>query len=185
MKKRLEKIVGNFPRVKVVVFGDIISDEYVFGVTSRVSREARVLVLKYHSRKLLLGGAANTAHNIRSLGGRAFLVGVIGDDRSGEELLGVMRASGLTTGGIIRVKGRPTTVKTRILAGGLHTSRQQVIRIDRETTSSIEKNTDSHQIARAERAMRSSQSLLVSDYGLGSVSDEGVRWVNGVAGGGK
>lgn len=185
MKKRLEKIIGKFPRLKVVVFGDIISDEYVFGATSRVSREAPVLVLKYQSRRLLLGGAANTAHNIRSLGGKALLVGVIGDDRSGEELLGVMRASGLTTRGIIRVKGRQTTVKTRILAGGLHTSRQQVIRIDRETASPIGEHADSHQLAQAERAVKSSHSLLVSDYGLGTVTDEGVRWVNGVAAGGK
>jgi len=182
MKKRLAAIVRNFSRIKVVVMGDIISDEYLFGLTSRVSREAPVLILRYNSGRLLLGGAANTANNIRALGGKPVLIGVVGDDRAGEELIRVMKDSGLDTNGVIRVKGRPTTVKTRILAGGLHTSRQQVIRIDREIESPVGRAVEKKLIKNAVGLLKNAQSLLVSDYGLGAVTNESVRQVNGLAG---
>jgi len=185
MKNRLIAIVRNFSRVKVVVMGDIISDEYLIGLTSRVSREAPVLILRYNSGRLLLGGAGNTANNIRALGGKPLLIGIVGDDRAGEELIKVMKESGLDTKGVIRVKGRPTTVKTRILAGGLHTSRQQVIRIDRETELPVERAVEKKLIKNAVRALRNAHSLLVSDYGLGAITNESIRQVNAIAGKGK
>src|SRR5919198_2860331 len=132
---RLREIVNAFPRVSVAVLGDLVADEFVFGEISRVSREAPVLILKHRERTILPGGGANAIYNLADLGVKVLPIGVVGDDEPGRVLLARFREKKIPTSGIVTVKGHTTVTKTRILAGMTHTSRQQVVRVDREPTT--------------------------------------------------
>jgi len=131
-RKRLEKILGQFPKVKILVIGDVMLDRFIWGKVSRISPEAPVpvvLVDNYDkSETLSLGGAANVANNIQSLGGEVLLCGVVGDDEMGLKIRKKLEEIGIQAEGIFTEKGRQTTLKTRIFA-----NQQQVVRIDRET----------------------------------------------------
>ena len=111
--------------------GDFVADEYVYGETDRVSREAPVLIVRYESSELKPGGAGNAAQNLAALGVKVRAVGAVGDDALGTALLDELEEGGVDVSGIERVAGRPTEAKTRILAGGRSTRRQQMIRLDR------------------------------------------------------
>jgi rfaE bifunctional protein kinase chain/domain len=164
---RLAEIINRFPDRRVVVFGDLITDEFVYGRIARVSREAPVLILEYDSTEMLPGGAGNAAHNAARLGGRVTLVGVAGRDEAGRRMLSALPRNVDRTF-IVKPAGYVTPIKTRILAGGIHSAKQQVVRIDRRN----EGITDEH-IAAAERAVRralkNADAVLVSDYGSGLV----------------
>ncbi|MGH7344599.1 MAG: PfkB family carbohydrate kinase, partial [Candidatus Rokuibacteriota bacterium] len=110
---------------RVVVVGDLILDEYLFGKPGRISREAPVLILRFSERQVFLGGAANAAHNAHALGARVTPIGVIGPDSAGTELVALFRAAGIATDGIVTEGGRTTPMKTRIMAGGYQATRQQ------------------------------------------------------------
>src|SRR4029453_3286662 len=103
---------------RVLVVGDLVADEYVFGRPERVSREAPVLILRYLSREIRLGGAANASHNLHTLGARVVPVGVVGGAPAGEAIRGSLAEPGILTDGTVTVPERPTPVKTRILGGG-------------------------------------------------------------------
>ena len=103
----------------MVVVGDLIADEYLYGKPARVSREAPVLILRFREREVRLGGAANAAHNVHALGAEAVAVGLLGTDSAGDEVDALFRRVGMATAGLIRVPDRPTPVKTRIMAGGI------------------------------------------------------------------
>src|SRR5438477_10915567 len=128
----LRKLVEAFPRITVTVLGDMVADEFVFGEISRVSREAPVLILRHRERTVVPGGAGNAIYNLADLGVTVLPVGVIGDDEPGRMLLHAFRQKHISVSGIRRIKGRTTVTKTRVLAGMTHSSRQQVIRVDRE-----------------------------------------------------
>src|SRR5213594_4512588 len=130
-KERLLGLVDAFGSRRVLVIGDIIADEFIYGEVARVSREAPVLILKYDATEMVAGGAGNAANNVASLGGRARLVGLVGADPEGRRLLAGFHR-GVDRADIVRVRGYRTPVKTRILAGGVHAARQQVVRIDRD-----------------------------------------------------
>lgn len=176
--KSFQKIFKEITRLRVMVIGDLIADEYILGMSSRVSREAPVLILKYDSRRLLLGGAANAAHNIHCLGGKVFPIGVVGNDNLGKELLKILKQKGIERAGIIIDRNRNTTVKTRILAGGLHIARQQVIRIDQEDAAPLTKEIENKILSRIHRNLGKVDALLVSDYGLGVISDRVIENIN-------
>lgn len=163
----LAEIIDRFADRRIVVFGDLITDEFVYGRIARVSREAPVLILEYDSTEMLPGGAGNAAHNAARLGGRVSLVGVAGRDEAGRRMVSALPRSVDRTF-IIKPAGYVTPIKTRILAGGIHSAKQQVVRIDRRN----EGITDDH-IAAAERAvrraMKNADAVLVSDYGSGLV----------------
>src|SRR5215470_13392621 len=135
---RLKKIVESFPKITVTVVGDLVADEFVFGEISRVSREAPVLILKHRNRSIVPGGGANAVYNLADLGVDVLPIGVVGDDEAGRELLKSFRQKRIPVGGIMKVKGRSTVTKTRILAGHSHSSRQQVVRIDREPENALD-----------------------------------------------
>ena len=177
LKDRVQEFTGR----RIAVLGDIIADEYLLGQTSRVSREAPVLILKYHSRELSLGGAANAAHNVKTLGGEVSLIGVVGEDPLGEEVLGLLEAEGIKTQGVVRAPEASTTCKTRILAGGLYTAKQQVLRIDREWEGEYTRPTTEKLLASLKRATRRAEALVVSDYGLGVVKGPVLAAVNRLA----
>ncbi|MDQ3350309.1 MAG: PfkB family carbohydrate kinase, partial [Acidobacteriota bacterium] len=127
---RLVDLIEAFTRVRVLVFGDLIVDEFIYGEIARVSREAPVLILNYDSTAIVPGGAGNAAGNVAALGGMAVVVGAAGQDETGGRLLEAMRGR-VDVRGVVRARGFRTPTKTRILAGGIHSAKQQVVRIDR------------------------------------------------------
>src|SRR5476649_1391020 len=129
---RLVKIIESFSKLTITVLGDLIADEFIYGEISRVSREAPVLILRHRDRTVVPGGAGNAVYNLADLGVTVLPVGVIGDDEPGRMLLHAFRKKHISVSGIRRIKCRTTVTKTRVLAGMTHSSRQQVIRIDRE-----------------------------------------------------
>src|SRR4029450_8873631 len=133
----------------IVVIGDLIVDEYLFGKPARISREAPVLILRFTEREVLLGGAANAAHNVHALGARVVPVGVVGRDAAGDELLSLFHAAGIATDGIVTENGRTTPMKTRIMAGGYQATRQQVVRLDREPSGELQTITGGARVTRA------------------------------------
>ncbi len=162
----------------VAVVGDIVADEFVYGRVARVSREAPVLILEYDSTEVVPGGGANAANNVAALGGRATLVGIVGRDEPGRRLLGALHHR-VDRRGIVRVAGRATPVKTRILAGGVHSAKQQVVRIDR----AVEQALDQRARAAFERAVLhavlGADAVLLSDYGSGLVTPALVTRIRG------
>ncbi|HET9250904.1 MAG TPA: PfkB family carbohydrate kinase, partial [Candidatus Eisenbacteria bacterium] len=134
---RLLEIVRSMRGVPVAVVGDLVLDRYWFGRSSRISREAPVLILEFEEERGVPGGAANAAVNVRALGGRPLLVGRIGKDPAGADLRRSLREEKLEARWLLR-DGAGTIVKTRILAGSSHTSRQQIVRLDRGQRAGIE-----------------------------------------------
>jgi rfaE bifunctional protein kinase chain/domain len=154
---------------RVVVLGDLIADEFVSGRIARVSREAPVLILEYDSTQIVPGGAGNAAHNVATLGGAATLVALAGRDDAGRRVLGAF-PRGVTTRAVVRPAGYHTPVKTRILAGGVHSAKQQVVRIDRRTREPIAPAWRDAWTRAASRALRGADAVLVSDYGSGLIT---------------
>ncbi len=127
-------------KLKVMVVGDIIADVFISGQPERLSREAPVLILKYDGKTIMPGGGANAASNINSLEAGVKLVGLIGKDSTGLDLKRKLNSAGINTEGIMAEQGRATAVKTRILAGGEHTVKQQIVRIDYCDKKPVKKN---------------------------------------------
>ncbi|HEV8243439.1 MAG TPA: PfkB family carbohydrate kinase, partial [Nitrospirales bacterium] len=128
----LRSYIKKFRNGKVLVIGDLILDQYVWGQVSRISPEAPVPVVTVASETLQLGGAANVSNNIRALGGRVDLCGVIGADEGGRQFLKVLESQGLGRDGILTDQDRPTTKKTRVVAHN-----QQLLRFDNERSEAI------------------------------------------------
>lgn len=167
---RLAAIVREFGRRTVVVVGDLITDEFLFGKPARISREAPVLILRFTERDVLLGGAANAAHNTHALGARVLPVGLIGTDAAGDEALALFAGAGIKTDGIVRERGRMTPMKTRIMAGGYQATRQQVVRVDREPSGEPAPASDDAMLARLDAVGRDADAVILSDYGYGAVT---------------
>jgi rfaE bifunctional protein kinase chain/domain len=171
----LADLLPAFSRTEVVVVGDFVADEYVYGETDRVSREAPVLVVRYESSELKAGGAGNAAQNLAALGVKVRAVGAIGDDTLGTALLDELEERGVDVSGIVRVPGRATEAKTRILAGGRSTRRQQMIRLDRAPGTPLP-DTVARRLARSlEKLGRRASAVLASDYGSGTVGPHAIE----------
>jgi len=168
--KRLREVVACFGSKTVVVVGDLIADEYLYGKPARISREAPVLILRFTDREVRLGGAANAAHNVRALGATALPVGVLGADIAGAEVLRLFAETGIPTDGILQARERLTPVKTRIMAGGYESTRQQVVRLDREPEPTIADSVEAALVAAVKTAGSRADAFLVSDYGYGAVT---------------
>jgi rfaE bifunctional protein kinase chain/domain len=172
---RLLDVVAAFPRQTVSVIGDFVLDEFVSGEISRVSREAPVLILRHRRTEVYPGGAANAANNLADLGARVLPVGVVGDDEGGRTLIDYFRRKQVNVSGILRVRGRVTTTKTRYLAGWTHTTEPQVLRVDREPLEQLRASVREEIERRARAVARRSGAVLISDYGLGAVTPGLVR----------
>ena len=165
----LAGLLPAFAEAEVVVVGDFVADEYVFGETARVSREAPVLVVRYESSELKAGGAGNAAMNLAALGVKVRAVGAIGDDALGAALADVLETGGIDVEGLQRVKGRATEAKTRILAGGRSTRRQQMIRLDRASDEALPAAAARRLVKDLLRLGRRANAVLASDYGSGAL----------------
>ena len=176
---RLSSLIASFRGKRLVVFGDLIADEYVYGRVARVSREAPVLILEYDATEIVPGGAGNAANNVASLGATVTLVSLVGRDEPGRRLFKVLPRR-VERSGLAKPGGYRTPVKTRILAGGIHSAKQQVVRIDRFTGEPV---LDAHrevaeQVAR--KAVTGADAVLVSDYGSGLVTPKFVHELAGL-----
>ena len=168
--ERLKKIVDSFSKVTITVLGDLVADEFVFGEISRVSREAPVLILKHRERTVLPGGGANAINNLAELGVNVLPVGIVGEDEVGRLLVKYFRHKKIPVSGVLRDKSYTTVTKTRILAGMAHTSRQQVVRVDREPQDVPNAHLTRELYLAARNYAHASDALLVSDYGYGAAS---------------
>jgi rfaE bifunctional protein kinase chain/domain len=171
---QLLTLVGALRGRSVAVIGDVVADEFVYGRVARVSREAPVLILEYDSTEVVPGGGGNAASNVAALGGRATLAAVIGRDEPGRRLLRALHR-GVSQRRIVKAAGRATPVKTRILAGGIHSAKQQVVRIDRSVTGAIADRVRAAFERHALAACVEADAVLVSDYGSGLVTPALVR----------
>ena len=179
--RRLRERVEGFRDRTVVVVGDLIADEYLFGKPARISREAPVLILRFTEREVLLGGGANAAQNVHALGARVIPVGVVGRDAAGDELLGLFHDAGIATEGIVTENGRTTPVKTRIMAGGYQATRQQVVRLDREPAAELQAITEDALVTRLTGLVERADAVLISDYGYGTVTPRIFERVRAIA----
>jgi len=169
-REALLDLVDRFRRRKVAVIGDLVLDEYWVGRSSRISREAPVLILEHEGERHVPGGAANAAMNVRALGGVALVVGRVGGDPAGRTLARALRSSGLATTWLHRDGRGGTIVKTRILAGSSHAARQQIVRLDRGHAEPLSRAAE-RKLTRATRAaVRRAGAVLLSDYGYGLLS---------------
>jgi D-glycero-beta-D-manno-heptose-7-phosphate kinase len=160
-------LVKAFQGAKVLVIGDIMLDEYVMGIATRLSPEAPVPVVEIQQRNYVLGGAANVAANIRSLGATVFLGGVIGDDLHGKIIQRELTTKGIETNGIVIVNDRPTTVKTRIVVG-----HQQVVRLDSERPKTLEQAEEEILIKWFRKVVSVSDVCVISDYAKGVITSK-------------
>jgi len=179
--KDFARVIKLFKKRRVVVIGDILIDRYVFGNTSRISREAPVLILNFVNEKIMPGGGGNAVNNLNALGAEVVPVSYIGDDTNGEKLLDYFNSKGITTEYILKLKSQDTTSKTRILAGGHHTTKQQVIRIDKERIFSPSQQEARMLYTMLSKACEKADAVLVSDYSMGVVDDNVINIVCDIA----
>lgn len=169
---RLRGLIGAFRGRRVLVLADLVADEFLYGRVERVSREAPVLILQYDGTDVRLGGGANAIHNIHTLGGRPIPLGVVGGDDPGRRLRALLKEAGIGVRSVLTDRDYVTPVKTRILAGGVHSTKQQMVRIDKATRLA-EKSPARRALARALRGLPGRiDAVLVSDYGFGLLTAE-------------
>ena len=169
-------IVGRFKNKRIVVFGDLVADVFVYGEISRISREAPVLILNHRETQVVPGGGANAIHNIWALGAKPIPVGVVGDDAEGRQLLKQFSKLGIDINAIVVAKSHRTPSKMRILAGAVHSQPQQIVRLD--SGSRIQSDRIRKVVERKlNLAVRKADALLVSDYGYGLATPQVVSTV--------
>lgn len=161
----MKNLFKKFSKTGILVIGDLMIDQYIWGKVSRISPEAPVPVVDVTEEDLLLGGAANVANNVQSLGGKVFITGAIGMDDKGRILTNKLAEKGFNTDGIIIDRNRTTTIKTRVIAHS-----QQVVRFDREEKSDIGKSTMSSILKYVESRLHDIKGIIISDYCKGLIT---------------
>jgi len=174
--KRAVAILNNFKKAAVLVIGDLVMDHFVWGKVRRISPEAPVPVVEVSSESFMLGGAANVVNNIHSLGGKVLVCGVVGRDEMGKKLVHELRLKGISSDGVIVEDGRPTSVKTRVIAHS-----QQVVRFDREKKEKVHLDTVKTIMDYVSEKINSFDSIIISDYAKGVISEELVEEVIALA----
>lgn len=168
--------VGSFHNKKIAVLGDLMIDRYYWGAVRRISPEAPVPVVEVENESYRLGGAANVANNIRSLGGEPFLIGLIGNDHPGSILLEIMKEQNLRSDGIITDNARPTTIKTRIIAHDQH-----VVRVDYESKNDCPDYLEHKLIDAIRNIVHDIDAVILEDYNKGSLTRHVIAEVIDVA----
>jgi rfaE bifunctional protein kinase chain/domain len=164
---RLAKIVEGFSGKRIVVIGDAIADQFIYGEISRVSREAPVFILRHEHTETTPGGAGNCAANLAALGARVELISVLGNDEPGKILFGKLREAGVNCDGVLISDGRRTTTKVRVLAGQIHSTRQQVIRIDYDNEPGLSSELADQLRTEIGKAVAGAAAVIISDYNYG------------------
>lgn len=164
---RFRQIVNKFNKARILVLGDFILDEFIWGEVNRISPEAPVPVVNVQKQSFMPGGTLNVANNIRSLQGSVYPCGVLGRDLHGRVLVKAMRKQGIDTGGVIIDKTRPTTIKTRIIAHS-----QQVVRFDKESVQPISKKDSDRILDFINKKLKDIDVVIIEDYGKGVITEE-------------
>lgn len=151
----------------ILVFGDLMVDKYIHGDVHRISPEAPVPVLSVRGERNVAGGAANVALNTAGLHAKTIVAGVIGEDPAGEELLTLLRRSGVSSEGVVLDSSRPTTRKTRVVCGT-----HQIVRLDEEVTSDISEASSSELLSRIEKLLEQVDAVILSDYAKGVLAKD-------------
>lgn len=172
LQERLISIVRRFPQRRILVVGDSVADQFVYGAISRVSREAPVFILAHEQTETVPGGAANCAVNLAALGAHVSLISVAGEDEAGRALVEKLKAAGVDCSGLFTSKTPGTTTKVRILAGQLHSTRQQVIRIDYEGKPLNDAELRARLRERVLEQAQSAEAVIISDYNYGVADAE-------------
>ena len=168
---RISAYIDRFHKARVLVVGDVMLDHYIWGSVSRISPEAPVPVVHVTQENVLLGAAANVVNNIHSLGGTVNVCGVIGQDSAGKQLIRLLRSKSINTDGLIQEDGRPTTIKTRIIAHN-----QQVVRFDREAKDGVHRETHRRIFDTVKGKIEDGlDAIVISDYSKGIVTRALVR----------
>jgi D-glycero-beta-D-manno-heptose-7-phosphate kinase len=164
-RRRAQALLRSFTGCRILVVGDVMLDEFVWGRVARISPEAPVPVVEVMGQSFHLGGAGNVAANVRALGGQAVVAGVVGRDVAGDRVRESLRLAGVEDALAVAEDDRPTTLKTRIIA-----HHQQVVRADRERADEVDTALEKAVLAGAERALRGVSAIVVSDYQKGVVT---------------
>jgi len=164
-RKQLLKILDSIKGLPVMVIGDLMLDRYIWGQVDRISPEAPVPVVKVSKNEDRLGGAANAARNLANLGAKVTVFGFIGDDKEGELVRKLLEQSKIGTSGLIVDHGKPTCVKTRVIAHA-----QQVVRIDREESGAASAKFERELAKLIRKELKKYSAVLISDYGKGVIS---------------
>jgi rfaE bifunctional protein kinase chain/domain len=172
LQERLINIVKRFPQRRVLVVGDSVADQFIYGAISRVSREAPVFILQHEHTETSPGGAANCALNLASLGAKVSLISVAGDDEAGRTLVDMLTAAGIDCSGVLTSSAMRTTTKVRILAGQLHSTRQQVIRIDYEGETLNDPELRARLRDLVLEQTQAADAVIISDYNYGVADAE-------------
>ena len=174
---RLVEIVHRFANRRLLIIGDAIADQFLYGNISRVSREAPVFILKHELTQTVPGGAANCAMNLAALGARVSLIAAVGNDESGRELRAKLETAGVDVNGVIVSEKIQTTTKVRILAGQSHSNKQQVIRIDYEGAAAGDALPRDSILKALKSALTSTEAVVISDYNYGVVDDDAIALI--------
>ncbi|TWH45306.1 bifunctional heptose 7-phosphate kinase/heptose 1-phosphate adenyltransferase [Sporomusa sp. KB1] len=170
MSRNLVHYIDKLQNQKIMIIGDMVADVYLEGKIARISREAPVLILEHSHEIVVPGGAANAVHNAAALGGQVYAVGVVGQDNAGEQLTNSLHDKKVNTDGLFIDASRPTITKTRIMAGGQATVRQQIVRIDRESKESLGTAIEQKMLTYIEATLQDMSAVIISDYGSMTIS---------------
>lgn len=171
MKSDLVDVINQMQEKKILVIGDMVADVYLHGTISRISREAPVLVLEQAEEKIVAGGAANVVHNVATLGGAVWAVGLLGQDQAGEGLAQILVEKGVHIDGLLSLNNRATITKTRIIAGGAATVSQQIVRIDKENNMAMSAAVEAKLMNSLADILKNVDGVVLSDYGSGTITD--------------
>ena len=174
LQTSLLQTIQQLQKRNIMVIGDIVADVYLEGKISRISREAPVLVLEHKEEKVVPGGAANVIHNMATLGGQTYAVGVLGNDSAGAELVRILQSKQVNTDGFIVDVSRPTITKTRIMAGGEATVRQQIVRVDKENKEALSHDIEETVQGYLVSCLTDMDGVVISDYGSNTITP-GIR----------
>lgn len=169
-EKFLQGIIKKYPQSKVLVIGDFISDVYIYGKPFKLSREAPVVVIRHERENIVPGGAGNATNNLASLGCQVYAVGILGNDGLGNALITHLKEKKVNVDGLLLSHIVNTTAKTRIMAGDDHTSKQQVIRIDKINNDPVPARLQEKIYEHFTRLSKEVDAIVVSDYGYGVIS---------------
>src|SRR3989344_244716 len=175
IKKSMQDILKKFPQKTIAVIGDLILDRYILGDADRISPEAPAPVVAIQNEKTALGGAANAAANVAAMSGKAVLVGGIGNDEAGKNMLQLLRKSGVDASGVFKFN-RPTTEKTRVVARS-----QTIVRLDREDSAYIDKNLENKILGFVASNIKNWDGLIVSDYAKGLITEKLAKGLVGLS----
>ena len=162
---RIDQISAGMGQSKILILGDIMLDEYLFGTVTRISPEAPVPIVEITSDKYLLGGSANVAANIRALGDEPLLLGTVGEDEASVKLAQILKEKRISSDFTVNDPSRRTTIKTRIIANN-----QQVVRTDKENLHELDKETEQKVLNRFKAVADDISAVIISDYGKGVIT---------------